>query len=176
MTSDSLGATSAAMSAIAAIAALTVAVLGLLQSKRQVEAARRQTSRAVDDALQFRLDPMYAGLRKTLGHLEDGVPHEIRHVLIPFFVLYSDAFGAHRDGLTDERDWQGFAQELAYWAQKPIARHAWTSFRKQSWTLGFADHVDAVLLGPAAYPDLKEVTDIPSVEDWLAAVPGYSSV
>ncbi len=162
---------SAAMSAVAAIAALAVAFMGLLQSRRQSQASKRQTARAIDDALQSRLDPMYEGLRKTLGHLEDGVPHEIRHVLIPFFVLYSDAFGAHRDGLTDERDWQGLSQELAYWAQKPIARQAWVSFRQQSWTLGFEAHVDSVLAGPPAYPNLQEVVRTPSVDEWLSGIP-----
>jgi hypothetical protein len=99
---------------------------------------------------------MYPGLRKILGHLEDGVPHEIRHVLIPFFVLYSDAFAAHRDGLLDSRDWRGLERELAYWAQKPTSRRAWLAFRQQTWTDGFADHVEAVLAGPPAYPDLVE--------------------
>ncbi len=110
---------------------------------------------------------MYAGLREVLGHLEDGVPHEVRHVLIPFFVLYSDAFGAHRDGLFDERDWKGLAQELAYWSQKPTARKAWQAFRQQSWTDGFVSYVDSVLAGPPAYPDLVEVEHAPSIEDWM---------
>jgi len=169
MTSEELNAISAAGAAIAAIAALVVALLSLRQSARQAEATRRQTSRAIDDSLQSRLDPMYPALRSTLGQLDDGVPQEIRLVLIPFFVLYSDAFGAHRDGLIDDRDWKGFAQELAYWAQKPIARKAWSHFRQQSWTVGFADHVDAVLAGPPAYPNVTEGVVALSTEEWLAA-------
>jgi hypothetical protein len=144
------------MSAIAASAALAVAWLSLCESRRAAERDRRQAAHAMDAALQARLDPMYEGLRDVCGHLEDGVPHQIRHILIPFFVLFSDAFAAHRDGLLDERDWVGFSRELAYWAQKPPARRAWQAFRQQTWTDGFADHVDAVLAGPPAYPELRE--------------------
>src|SRR5680860_997307 len=98
------------MSAIAALAALTVAWLSMKQSQLVAEATRRQCANALDAELQSRLDPMYPGLRKVLGHLEDGVPRDIRHVLIPFFVLFSDAYAAHRDGLLDRRDWIGFAR------------------------------------------------------------------
>jgi len=88
--------------------------------------------------------------------------------LIPFFVLYSDAFGAHRDGLVDDRDFAGFAQELAYWAQKPAARKAWQAFRKQAWTFGFAEYVDSVLAGPPAYPNLQEVAEVEPEVAWRA--------
>lgn len=156
MSADSLNAISAAASALAAFAALTVGWLTLHESRRVAAATKKQNAHALDAALQSRLDPMYSGLRSVLGHLEDGVPQEIRHVLIPFFVLYSDAFAAHRDGLLDERDWLSFERELAYWAQKPVARRAWQAFRKQTWTHGFAEHIDAVQCGPPAYPDVIE--------------------
>lgn len=155
------------MSAIAALAALAVAYLSLRQSQRATEAAQRQAARAMDDALQSRLDPMYPGLRQLLGHLEDGVPHDVRQVLIPFFVLYSDAYGAYRDGLVDYRDWEGFEKELAYWSQKPIARFAWSSFRNQVWTDGFVDYVDRILAGAPPYPNLQEGIAVPTLEDWL---------
>jgi hypothetical protein len=168
MTGEYLNVLATALAAVAALAALVVAVLSLLQSKRQAESERRQTARAMDDSLQSRLNPMYPELRRTLGHMQDGVPHEIRQVLIPFFVLYSDAYGAYRDGLVDTRDWVGFAQELAYWAQKPISRRAWSQFRKQVWTEGFSDFVDGILSGPPAYPEVPEVMT-PSLAEWLAA-------
>lgn len=166
MSNEVLSLITALMSAIAAFAALGVAALSLRQSNNVAVAARKQTARAIDDSLQSRLDPMYPGLRRVLGHLEDGVPQEIRNVLIPFFVLFSDAFGAHRDGLVDDRDFAGFAQELSYWSQKPAARKAWMAFRQQSWTEGFADYVDTVLAGALAYPDLKEVSDVEPEASW----------
>jgi len=165
MSADALNAFAAGMSAIAALAALGIGWVSLRESKRLAEATRRQSAHALDAALQCRLDPMYPGLRDVLGHLEDGVPHDIRHVLIPFFVLYSDAFAAHRDGLLDQRDWVGFERELAYWAQKPAARRAWSIFSQQTWTSGFAEHVEDVLNGPAAYPNLTEVGSAPKL-DW----------
>lgn len=168
MTGDYLNVLSTALAAVAALAALVVAVLSLRQSRRQLEAERLRTARAIDDSLQSRLDPMYPELRRTLGHMQDGVPHEIRQVLVPFFVLYSDAYGAHRDGLVDARDWDGFAQELAYWAQKPISRRAWSQLRKQTWTDGFVVFVDGILAGPPAYPDVTEVTT-PTLAEWMVA-------
>ena len=155
LSSDALNAIAAAMSAIAALAALIVAGLSLRQSRQAAETSRRLSARALDDSLQRRLDPMYPELRRILGHLEDGVPREIRHVLIPFFVLYSDSYAAYRDELLNPGDWEGIAQEMAYWAQKPIAKRAWQAFRQQTWTHGFVDHVDAVLAGEPVYAELN---------------------
>lgn len=81
-------------------------------------------------------------------------------------MLFSDAFGAHRDGLLDERDWKGFGRELAYWTQKPTARRAWRAFRQQTWTEGFVDHVDSIIDGPLAYPDLQELGTVPPEITW----------
>lgn len=166
MSSEALNALAAAMSAVAALAALAIGILSLVESRRTAEATRRQSAHALDVSLQARLDPLYPGLRAVLGHLEDGVPKEIRSVLITFFVLYSDAFAAHRDGLLDERDWVGFERELAYWAQKPVARRAWLAFRQQTWTDGFAEHIDSVLEGPPAYPNLRETCLNPPAIAW----------
>jgi hypothetical protein len=161
-----MNAFAAAMSAVAALAALAIGWMSLRESRKVAEAARRQSAHSLDAALQSRLDPMYDGLRDVLGHLEDGVPREIRNVLIPFFVLYSDAFAAHRDGLLDQRDWTGLQCELAYWAQKPVARRAWKAFSQQTWTDGFAEHVESVLAGPPAYPSLREVPGKPPTLHW----------
>lgn len=156
MNANQLNVLAATMSAVAAVAALAVAWLSLRESRRAFEISMRERANALDAAFQGRLDPMYPDLRRTLGRLDDGVPEAIRNTLIPFFVLYSDAFAAHRDRLLDERDWQGFERELAYWAQKPTARRAWAVFRLQTWTEGFVDHVDEVLAGPPAYPDIPD--------------------
>lgn len=166
MSTDVLSVIAAAMSAVAAIAALAIGQISLRESRRTAETQARQSAHAMDTALQNRLDPMYPGLRQTLGDLDDGVPAEIRQVLIPFFVLFSDAFAAHRDHLLDERDWTGFERELAYWAQKPLSRRAWAAFRRQTWTEGFSDHIDAVLAGPSAYPDLHDGEGISSGAAW----------
>ena len=136
MANDTLNAFAALMSALAAFAALAVALMSHNQSK------------------------------KWPRPLNDGVPQEIRHVLVPFFVLYSDAFAAHRDGLLDERDWVGFSLELMHWSQKPTARRAWAAFRKQTWTEGFVDHVDKTIDGPAAYPGLGAHTSPAPAVDW----------
>lgn len=157
MSANALNAIAAAMSAVAALAALAIGWVTLRESQRQAAAAKRQAAHNFDAALQGRLDPMYPALRDVLGHLEDGVPSEIRNALIPFFVLYSDAYAAHRDGLLNDHDWIGFERELAYWAQRPVARRAWAVFSRQTWTAGFAEHMEAVLSGPAAYPNLAEV-------------------
>jgi hypothetical protein len=154
------------MSAVAALAALFVAWMSLKESRRAQATAQRERAHAMDSTLQARLDPMYPGLRRVLGHLDDGVPRDIRHILIPFFVLFSDAFAAHRNGLLGEDDWNGFGKELAYWAQKPTSRRAWAVFRQQTWTAGFVEHVDAVLTGPPAYPDLRELEGDPPEIDW----------
>ena len=159
MSSEVLNALAACMSALAALAALAVAWISVRESRRNAEDLKRQSAHAMDLTLQSRLDPMYPELRRALGHVEDGVPRAIRNILIPFFVLYSDAYAAHRDALLDERDWVGLSQEMAYWAQKPVARRAWSAFRDQTWTEGFADHVDQVLAGPPAYPDLREARE-----------------
>jgi hypothetical protein len=153
---EALTAIAAGMSAVSAIAALMIGWITLRESRIAAETRRRHSAHFFHAALQSRLDPMYPGLRQVLGHLEDGVPHEIRQVLIPFFVLYGNAYAAHRDGLLDDRDWNGFERELAYWAQKPTARRAWTAFSQQTWTHGFADHMQQVHSGSAAYPNLIE--------------------
>lgn len=163
LSNEMLNVLAASMSAVAAVAALIVAALSLRQSAKAAEATRRHSARAMDDSLQSRLDPMYPDLRRILGHLDDGVPREIRHVLIPFFVLYSDAYGAYRDDLLNKRDWEGIAHEMAYWAQKPTARRAWEVFRLQTWTEGFVEHVDAVLAGAPIYPDLEDGAVAPDV-------------
>jgi hypothetical protein len=166
MSNDVLIVIATVMSAVAAIAALSVAWMSLRETRRASEASQRHSAHAMDLTLQSRLDPMYPDLRKVLGHLEDGVPQEVRQALIPFFVLFSDAFAAHRDGLLDERDWKGFRLELAYWARKPTARRAWQAFRRQIWTEGFVTYVDTVLDGPAPYPDLQERDVVPPVITW----------
>jgi hypothetical protein len=171
MNSSTLNAFAAGMSAVAALAALFVAWLSLGESKRASAAAHHERVHAMDSALQARLDPMYPELRRVLGHLDDGVPREIRHVLVPFFVLFSDAYSAHRDGLLSDHDWNGFGTELAYWAQKSTARRAWKAFRLQTWTDGFADHVDQVLAGPPAYPDVLDMESNPPHFDWPADTP-----
>ena len=157
MNANQLNVLAATMSAVAALAALAVAWMSLRESRRAFAISMTERASALDAAFQGRLDPMYPALRRVLGRLEDdGVPEEIRHTLIPFFVLYSDAFAAHRDGLLDDKNWPGFERELAYWAQKDTARRAWEAFRLQTWTVGFVDHVDAVMSGPAAYPDIPD--------------------
>jgi hypothetical protein len=172
MSTNGLSALAAAMSAVAALAALAVGLLALVDSRRAAEATRRQIAHSLDVTLQSRLDPMYPDLRAVLGDLEDGVPKEIRSVLIPFYVLYSDAFAAHRDGLLDERDWLGFERELAYWAQKPTARRAWQAFRQQTWTDGFVDHVDSVHSGAPAYPNVQETCAAQPTVTWPDASDG----
>lgn len=165
MSSEALSTLAAAMSAIAAVAALALAWLGLRQARSAAHVAQKVLAREMDDSLQNRLDPLYPELRRILGHMEDGVPMEIRHTMIPFFVLFSDAFGAHRDGLLDDRDWVGLERELSYWTQKPHARRAWAAFRNQTWTEGFVEFVDAVVEGPPAYPNVRETT-VTSGIDW----------
>lgn len=156
MSGEMLNVVAASMSAVAALAALGVAGLSLRDSRRAMAMHERERAVAMDAAFQARLDPLYPDLRRVLGRLDDGVPEPIRHVLLPFFVLYSDCFAAHRDGLINDRDWRGLERELAFWAQKPTARRAWAAFSKQEWTEGFADHVGAVLTGEAAYPNLSD--------------------
>lgn len=158
----------AAMSAVAAVAALVVAWMSFRQSQQTAELARKQIARSLDDSFQARLDPMYPGLRRSLGHVEDGVPKEIRNILIPFFVLFSDAFGSHRDGLLDARDWSALSQELSYWSQKPPARRAWEAFRQQGWTEGFREYVDSIMAGAPAYPELQELADASPEIHWPA--------
>lgn len=166
MSSDVVNAFAATMSAIAAIAAFTVALIGLRESRRHILAVQRQSAHAMDLTLQSRLDPMYPGLRLVLGDVQDGVPKEIRDILIPFVVLFSDAYAAYRDGLLDDRDWIGFSQEMTYWMQKANAKRAWGAFRQQTWTEGFVDFVDNAIAGPPAYPDLKEQDSSNLGLDW----------
>ena len=164
--SDVLVATAAAMSAVAAIASLVVAIMNTHQVRRGIEMQRLRSARELDDRLQSRLDPLYPGLRSVLGHIEDGVPKEIRQTLIDFFVLYSDAFAAARDDLLSESDWKGFERELRFWAQKPISQRAWKAFRMQEWTDGFIAYIDGVMVGELAYPNLVEIaTELPHF-DW----------
>ena len=156
MSVESWNAVAAIASAVAAAAALAIGCVSLRQSRDAALENRRRSAHVMDSALQARLDPLYPGLRDVLGHLEDGVPFEIRQVLIPFYVLFSDAYAAHRDGLLSDRDWESMRSELAYWAQKPPSVRAWQAFRQQQWTDGFVEFIDAIHVGPRAYPDLVE--------------------
>lgn len=165
MSIEAMSVLASGMSAVAALAALAVGWLSLVQSRQASAAVNRQSAHAMDSTLQARLDPLYPGLRAVLGQLDDGVPPEIRAVLVPFFVLYSDAFAAHRDGLLDDRDWLN-GTEFAYWAQKPVARRAWSAFREQTWTAGFREHVDGTLQGPPAYPNLTQHTSTSPEFEW----------
>jgi hypothetical protein len=153
---ESWNAVAAIASAVAAAAALAVGCVSLRQSRDAALENRRRSAHVMDSALQSRLDPLYPGLRDVLGHIEDGVPLEVREVLVPFYVLFSDAYAAHRDGLLSDRDWDGMRRELAYWAQKPPAVRAWQAFKQQRWTEGFAEFIDDIHVGPRAYPDLVE--------------------
>jgi hypothetical protein len=157
---------SAAMAALSAFALCAITMLAVRETRRAEINRRKETARALDEKFQTRLDPLYEGLRSVLGHLEDGVPKPIRSVMIPFFVLYSDAYAAHRDGLLDEHDWRGFDRELLFWAQKPVAKRAWRAFRQQEWTEGFADYVDRNIEGPPAYPNLTEVGEFAPDIEW----------
>lgn len=166
MNPDWINVIAAAAAAAAAFFSWWVAVLGLKESKRLAEESARREAHAVEAQLQARLDPLYPGLRAVLGTIDDGVPVTIRSVLIPFFVLYADAFAAWRDGILPEAEWRGFGLELANWAQREPARRAWQVFRNQEWTDGFVEHVDAVLEGPPAYPRMHGVTVVPPTEVW----------
>jgi hypothetical protein len=57
---------------------------------------------------------------------------------------------------------------LAYWAQKPVARRAWKAFSQQTWTDGFAEHIESILSGPPAYPNLRETPGNPPTVHWPA--------
>lgn len=166
LTSATTSAIAAGMSTVAALAALGISVMNLKEIKRGVEMQKLKSARELDERLQVRLDPLYPGLRRVLGHIEDGVPKEIRQTLIDFFVLYSDCFAAARDKLLNEGDWRGFELELRYWAQKPVAQRAWKAFRKQEWTDGFVEYIDEILIGPPAYPRLVTLKDVIPIIDW----------
>lgn len=166
MTPETLNVIAASAAAAAAFFAWWVAVLGLRESRRSsLESARRE-AHAVEAQLQARLDPLYPGLRAVLGTVDDGVPVTVRSVLIPFFVLYADAYAAYRDGILPEAAWRGFGLELANWAQRDPARRAWAVFRNQEWTDGFVDHVDAVMQGPPAYPRMTGTRLNPPTVPW----------
>lgn len=157
MTAEWLNVIAAVSAAIAAFFAWWIALMSLRDSRRLAHEARRRDAQALEASLQARLDPLYPGLRAVLGTVDDGVPIPIRSVLIPLFVLYADAYAAHRDGILSDAEWKGFGLELANWAQREPARRAWAIFRKQEWTDGFVEHVDGVLDGPPAYPRMGEV-------------------
>jgi hypothetical protein len=156
---ESWNAVAAIASALAAGAALAIGCVSLRQSREVALEGRRRSAHALDSAFQSRLDPLYPGLGAVLGSLEDGVPLEVREVLVPFYVLFSDAYAAHRDGLMSDRDWEGMRSELAHWAQRPNAVRAWQAFRQQRWTEGFVEFIDDIHSGPCAYPDLVEHRD-----------------
>jgi hypothetical protein len=163
---DVLNAVAAGMSAVAALAALCIAVLSLRESRRVETLRQCHASNEKDAVFMSRLEDLYPQLRKLLGHLEDGVPQHVRGPLISFFILYADAYSAHRDGLLDHRDWASLGDELAYWAQKPTARRGWRAFRQQTWAAGFVDHVDLVLAGPQIYPDIIDKVVPPPDVGW----------
>lgn len=166
MSSEALLVVSAIASALAAVASFAVTWMGLREGRRVAEEHRRRARHDKDGELQERLSPLYPGIRKVLGDLDDGIPSEIREVLIPFFVLFSDAYAAHREGLLDHKDWHGLSTELLYWAQKSHARRAWQALRLQEWTEGFVDYVDSSIDGPAAYPRLVEFDARPPAVEW----------
>lgn len=166
MSSQGLSLLAAIFSAIATVAAMVVAIVSLRDSRIHARRAALLDEQHLEAALQARLDPLYPGLRGVLGTVDDGVPREVRDVLIPFFVLYADAFAAHRDGLLSKSAWAGLGTELANWAQKERGRRAWQIFRKQEWTEGFVDYVDEVMAGPRAYPGMDGVSEMPPTVPW----------
>jgi hypothetical protein len=170
-----LNVVAAGMSALAAFVALGIGMLSLRETRRAECLRQLQTSNEKDAAFMARLEPMYPDLRRLLGHVEDGVPYHVRNPLISFFILYADAFAAHRDGLLDDRDWESLGGELAYWAQKPTARRAWRAFRRQTWAAGFVDHVDSVMAGPPAYPDIIEEAAKPPDVNWPDDAPSHDT-
>lgn len=166
MNPDWINVFAAACSALAAFFAWWIALVSLRDSRVLAEEARRRDAQALEASLQARLDPLYPGLRAVLGSTDDGVPLEIRSVLIPFFVLYADAFAAHRDGILSDAEWGGLGVEFVHWAQRPVARRAWEAFRRQEWTDGFGAHVDDVLSGPAAYRGMEGLPFSPPSIPW----------
>lgn len=156
MSSEHLAAISTVAAAIASIAALAVAALSYRMSKAAEAARRVQAAHDFDAAVTARLEALYPDMRRAFGTVDDGIPPRVRDVVVPFFVLYSDAWKAHKDGLITDRDWVGLGAEFRYWAQKPVGRAAWKALRDQTWAEGFKPHVDEVLTGPRAYPDLAD--------------------
>lgn len=156
MSPDQLAAFSTAAAAVSGVAALAVTYMSYRMST-EAEAARKvHSAHELDAAFTSRLEALYPGMRAALGSVEDGIPDELREVVVPFFILYSDAWKAHNDGLLADGDWEGLGAELRYWAQKPVAREAWSRLRLQTWAQGFGAHVDDVMNGARAYPDLTE--------------------
>jgi hypothetical protein len=166
MDAEVWNAIAAIAAAVAACFAAWVAHVSLAEARRNAQEAARREAISVEAQLQSRLDPLYDGLRAVLGTIDDGVPLEVRRVLIPFFVLYADAFAAYRDGVLPDDAWNGFGTELANWAQREPARRAWQVFRRQEWTDGFVEHVDGVLAGAPAYPRMSDISLIEPTVRW----------
>jgi GNAT superfamily N-acetyltransferase len=167
MSAEQINALATALSALAALVAVLLAGLTVREMGRIEDRADLRDANDRDDKFQGRLDPMLPGLYQVLGKTSDEIPSAIRSVLMPFYVLYSDAFAAHRDNLLGSRDNTGLLDEFAFFAQRPAARSAWTEFRSYTWPEHFRDHVDRVMLAACPYGGLP--VDHPPV-DWPVTV------
>lgn len=163
---ENLNAASAAFAALAAVVAAFIGGLSIYELRRIDARARRREATQYDDALQSRLDVILDDLREVMGTPDDGIPAALRKTLMRFFVLYSDAFAADRDGLLGSSDNAPMLDEFDFWAQQPAGRSAWEVFAAYSWPQGFAEHVDHVFLEQPPY----QVQMLPARQRWPVVV------
>lgn len=144
MSANGWAAISAGAAALATFAALAYTLIEQRAARAQRLLVRHELGRSFEE----RLVAMYPALRESLGEVEDGLDPDVRSVLVPFLLLYSQVWSANREGLFDFPDWNGLRAELGYWTRKPVARDGWVHLRSQvsAWPEGFVDHVDGVLL------------------------------
>jgi hypothetical protein len=133
----------AVATALAAFAALISAFFTYLAARANTKLTHHNLGWAFEDTLTG-ITPK---LRQTLGEVTDSVPPDIRDVMLPFLVLYSQVWVAHQQKLFPDANWQGMRPEFAYWMRKPAARSAWQIMRRyrDAWPEGFVAHVDLEL-------------------------------
>src|SRR5665811_92393 len=87
---------------LAAFAASVSAFFTYLAARANTKLTRHNLGWEFEDTLT-RITP---DLRRTLGDVTDSVPPDIRDVMLPFLVLYSQVWVAHQHRLFPDANWQ----------------------------------------------------------------------
>lgn len=145
---------------VAGLAAFASAFFNFLAAR----ASTKLTEHRLGWEFENSLTQVTPELRRALGDVGDGVDPAIRDVMLPFLVLYSQVWAAHRNDLFPDANWQGLRPEFAYWIRKESARSAWAIMRRycDAWPDGFVEHVDEELkkrTGPIAESENEGVAE-----------------
>lgn len=165
-----------AWSAIAAGLAAATTVMAVLLAWWTERDRRRDAHHDLRREFQDDLyDKLFPRLVDQLG-VDDGLDPELRKTLVPFFTLYARVWSARQCFSSEDRTWNGMKGDFEWWARHPLARQAWQAMRlyEDTWTVGFVEYLDAVLLAPGLDIGYPAVPAVPTPAHTLGDEPSAS--